>query len=222
MPYATVQDIRDAGVTEAQASDPEVEALLELCSLLLDETCGQWFEARVIDAVFDGTGSSLLQLPVPIIEVTSLTINDETEALDPQFYRAYTSRTLPDDRRNPKIRLLGERCFRDDGYQNQAVSGTFGFLEPDDSTPPLITRATIKLVLERIGTPAASGSGSGSGSTSGPVGPVIEEWTDGHKLKYQAAKLSEQPSGLQGLSSDPEVQLAIRLYRRPVSVRGTR
>ena len=77
-------------------------------------------------------------------------------------------------------------------------------------------------MLERIGTPAAGGSSGGGGSATGPVGPVIEEWTDGHKLKYQAAKLSEQPSGLTGLSSDPEVQLAIRLYRRPVTVRGTR
>lgn len=221
MPYATVQDIRDAGVTEEQASDVEVEALLALCSTLIDEACGQWFEPRTIDAVFDGTGSSLLQLPVPIIEITSLRINDEADELDPECYRAYTSRTLPDDRRNPRIRLLGDRCFNDDGYQNQAVSGTFGFLEPDNSTPAMIVRATIKLVLERIGTPAAGGTGSG-GSTTGPVGPVVEEWTDGHKLKWATPKLTDQRSGLISISSDPEVQLALRLYRRPISVRGTR
>lgn len=220
MAYATVQDIRDAGVTVDDADDIEVQALLDLCSILLDQACKQWFEPRVLDAVFDGTDSTLLQLPVPIIELTSLQINDETTDLDPARYRAYTSRALPDDRRNPRIKLINCGLFNH-GVQNQAVSGTFGFVEPDDSTPLPIHRATIKLVLERIGTPSFGESSSG-GSSTGPIGPITEEQTDGHKLKYQAAKLGDRKAGLQGISSDPEVQDTIRLYRGPTAVGGTR
>jgi hypothetical protein len=239
--YATIQDIRDEGVTVAMADDTTVQTQLAIWHEFIDRACRQWFQARALTLVVDGNDSDLMPLGVPIISLDYLKLNGDTAELDPDYYRVYSSRSWPDDRRNPRIQLRGREEFRDiytaplaagtmrfrRGYQNQELKGTFGFLEPDGSTPKLINRALVKLVIEKLKNPIFTDPASGSGPL-GPVtppilGPLLSERTDDHERRYGAgaggdSAFKSRKNGLAGITSDPEILDIIRLYRAPLGV----
>ena len=239
--YVTVADIRAAGVTGDPPSDDYILTQIQIWQAFIDRACRQWFQPRDLDIYFDGTDSDAIHTGVPIISVSEVRINmgvetDSGEVLDPKFYRAYTSRTYPDDRRNPRIKLVDEyqgqrdiftaplrshrRKFRK-GRQNQFVRGVFGFTEEDGSVPRMIQRALTKLVIEKLGRPLVQGDPSaGLVLPSSLRGLVEEEWTDGHKLKfgqYAGGFVSRRP-GLSGITQDAEILDIIKLYRAPIGI----
>lgn len=235
MAYTTIKKIRDAGVSsDVEADEGKITALIALCSQFLDRATRQWFESRSLTVVVDGTDSDTLHLPVPILTVTSLKLNSDTNALSTDLYEVYNGRQLPDDRKNPRIRVGGESGYRDiytapmmsgrlifrKGYRNQTISGTFGYLEEDDTIPLLIERAVTKMVVEKITSPiyTALGCTAPAPAPSPGGGVIVEESTDGHRIKYATAAAQEQRTALNGFTQDAEVHDIIKLYRAPIAI----
>lgn len=229
MAYVTVQDLRDFGLTEEMASDAKVSAAIVLWSSAIDQITGQWFEPRAATFYLDGSGKDTLHIPVPIISLTEIKINGDTKALETDNYVAYTNRTLPDDRKNPRISFGGRGSTYPTsakfavGRQNQYVSGLFGYVEDDLSTPPLIKYALMLLICEKLKNPAnPSEDDIPPDEDFGAQGPVIEETTDGHSRKwgFQASK-QVRPGIASGITSNPEINRILLMYRAPMAVRVT-
>ncbi len=236
MSYCSVQDIRDAGLTDTGTyPDADILAAIELWQQFLERACRQWFEPRTIVLKFDGTDSDTLHFGVPIVSIEHVKLNDSVDILPADQYRVYNSRSYPDDRRNPRIKLRSLADFPDiftapisagslkfrKGRQNQEIKGVFGFLEDDDTTPGLIKRALCKLVIEKLTNPITVPGGP----VAVPPPPIIagallEEVTDGHKRKYgDTIKFKERrPSPFQGLTQDQEILDIIKLYRAPIGI----
>ena len=233
MAYIAVSDIRDAGLGETKASDTAITAAITLWQQFLDRATRQWFEPKTLTLKFDGTDSDTIHLGVPIISVTSLKVNGSTAALDASQYKVYSAAGYPDDRRNPRIKLIGEGEGLDiysapmhfgkfkfrKGRQNQEIVGSFGFVESDGSTPLLIKRALTKLVLEKLQTPLYQDPDCAAPSLP-PIlaGALKEEWTDGHRMVYAVTDPVARKPGLTGITQDQEIHDIIRVYRAPLGL----
>lgn len=230
--YITISDVRDAGITESQASDAVVTAFITRWSQFVDLQCRQWFEPRDLDLYIDGTGARYLWFRVPIIEITALYMNsDWTNVIPEDEYVVYNNlgNGLKDDRRNPRIGLadyvptsssffarpIGGGLFIK-AKKNQRVVGRFGFVESDESTPLMISQAVLRLVVREL---------SGSSIIAPPDTPagggvVISETTDGHTKKYASdsggSSRSYQP--YYGITNDPFVDGVLAMYRAPIAI----
>lgn len=228
--YITVQDVRDAGVAQSDYGDATVLAAIITWQAFLDRACRQWFIPKALTLNVDGNDSDTLFLGVPIISISSLKINGSDDELDPDYYKVYNSRSYPDDRRNPRIKLTRNDESRDifsmpyqydilkfrKGRQNQIIVGTFGFTEEDGSVPELIKRALLKLVIEKLTNPVYGNAPSGV-TPPALLASVIEEVTDGHKIKY-AETTSPGKLGLSGITSDQEILTIIKFYKAPIGL----
>lgn len=230
--YITVQDIRDEGILEADHDDDKVLSYIKTWQVVLERACRQWFNERSLTLELDGNESDLLLLGIPIIEIEYIRINGQTTNLDSSYYKVYNNKGgYPDDRRNPKIKLVNSvsrnifafrnasstKLIFEKGQKNQIIKGTFGFVESNGATPDPIKRALTKLVIEKLTAPIYSPTGV----TAPPiVGAVIEEWTDGHKIKYGVAggETTKKTYGLSGITSDPEILDIIKMYRAPRAI----
>jgi len=234
--YCSVDDIRDLGITVTMADDAKVLATIQLAQAFIERACRQWFIPKIIIVKFDGTDSDAIHMGVPIITIDYLKLNNGGE-LSPDLYRVYNSRTYPDDRRNPRIKLVGPNEFRDifiapvtwgirllfrKGRQNQEVKGTFGFVEEDGTTPALIHHATCKLTVQKLSEPLFVAPGTVPSVPAPPpiLGPLIEEVTDDHKRKYgqPGGELKKSPAGLSGVTNDQEILDIIKLYKAPIGI----
>ena len=230
--YISLQDVRDAGLLEATYPDADVIAAIEMWQQFIERACRQWFNPRTMILQVDGTNSDALHFGVPIISIDYLKINNRADEMETTYYEVYSGNQLPDDRGNPRIKLIGPDHHRDiylapvvtgrlkfrKGRRNQEIKGTFGYVEPDGSTPKMIKRALLKLVIEKLTTPVYSTGGGGSSPSL--LGIVLSEETDGHKRKYgyPGGQLTPRRSGLSGITQDPEILDIIKLYRAPLGV----
>jgi hypothetical protein len=235
MAYTTVADVRLAGVP-AEFTDQQITAAIAIWGAAFERVCRQWFEPRPYDATFDGTDSDALHLDVPIITCSALYINDAPEPLDPSYYRVYSDASgMKDDRRNPRIKLrqmddftdiftaplmAGQLRFRK-GRQNQRIVGTFGFVEADGSTPPLIKYALEQLIVTKLMRP---GPALPDGVEPPPVltgSYILEEETDAHRIKYGESfnrYALRRANGAQDLIDNPEVLSILKMYRAPIAM----
>lgn len=206
------------------------EQLIQAAMDLIDEKTGQFFNKRTGDFPLEGRNVPVQHFPVPIIEITELKINSTetvlTEGEDFDFI-AFKGRQNPtDDRRNPRIKLnVGKG--RDSIFVNSITSrifikgalthftGSFGFLEPDGSTPLLIQKAVGILVLEDINNPV----GQSASSTTG-TGPLKRLKVDLHEKEF-----FENSSNKQNINSsqtgNSEIDRIIAIYRTPIRVGGS-
>lgn len=233
MAYITVQQVRDAGLDDGVADDDTVNAAIAGWQEFIDRATDQFFEPRAATVNLDGTDSDTIHFGVPIISITEIKINNSPTALDPALYKVYNRQEAPnDDRRNPRIKLIrdddnrdifvnpiihGRTLFRK-GRQNQEVTGTFGFTEVGGGVPFLIQRALLLLVIEKLATPILASPSTVSPELNGARGPILEEVTDGHKLKFQArgGPVKASPKGLRGITENPEILDIIKLYKAPL------
>lgn len=235
--YINLSDVRGAGIDSTIADDATVLASIELWQSMIERVTRQWFNPRTMVIKFDGTDSAMLPLGVPIISVDYLKLNNDPVALDPNYYRVYSSRGIPDDRRNPRIMLIGAYDDVDiytapivngilkfrKGRQNQELKGTFGFVEENGGPPPLIKRALLKLVVEKLTNPIYVPAG-----VTPPAPPpalisgfIQQEITDGHQRSYEMNRWTvnpRRPNSLMGFTNDPEIIEAIKLYRGPIGI----
>lgn len=230
--YISVADVRAAGVTDPP-DDATIFSSIMLWQQVLERATRQWFRPITVELYLDGTDSDTLFLPVPIISLETLKLNGDDTALEARRYRVYNGRLLPDDRKNPKISLIDNFGYERDiytapdrtrrsrfhkGRQNQYLKGVFGYVEADGSTPALIKRALLKLVIGDLSAPLVPSAGI----TPPPItaGIVREEVTDGHSIKFDVAggDIKPRAPGLSGLINDPEVQMIVRLYKSPIGM----
>lgn len=226
--YISTQDIRDQGVTQAMVSDDAVLAAIELWQDVLERACRQWFEKRDMTISLDGNDSDTLQFGVPIVSIDYIKLNGSSVELGSELYKVYNQKGgWPDDRKNPRIKLirstdfpdiytapisLGELKFRK-GRQNQEIKGSFGFVETDESTPRLIKRALTKLVVEKIMSPIF---GSPPGTPPIVNKYVVQEKTDGHSIKY--SDVGKSRPGLIGITHDREILDIMKLFKAPIGI----
>lgn len=191
----------------------------------IDLYTGQWFNKREFIGsnalTFEGNNSYILHFSVPIIEINSLKINDGDDVLAVEDYRIFNSRTLPDDRRNPRIKLISESSsvYRNSGvnlagfysYRRQIIEGSFGFLEHNGNTPEAIKWATSRLVMLQLQYDPEDNSSNLS---------IKKEKTDLHEVEYFDQKTSDATDN-GNLTGDVEVDKLIRMYKTPIQIGGT-
>lgn len=198
MGYCTVQDLRDEGITEAQANDARLAMLIALATGYIDLITRRWFEPRTLALKLDGSGHDTLWLPAPIIELTAVKVDGRTAA---DTALTVYDRRVPDDRNNPKVVYC-------DGYpkgkQNVEVTGSFGYTEADGKTPALIKRAAMQLVIRDI--PKLTDN---EAQEDRKRARIISETTDKHS--YTLAQLASNGEW----SGDAEIDNALYFYMAP-------
>jgi hypothetical protein len=226
--YVCVQDLREEGFTSAQMPDARALMLIQLWEDFVDQFTGQWFNPRAARLELDGSGSYLLQLGVPIIRVDSLQINGSSMVLPTSQYVVYDG---VENRQNPRIKIRSAASSESEnfyqvvggdlnggtyntlfglgfnrGERNQVVTGLFGYVEKDGTAPLLIKYAVRKLI-------SLNSAKMGFGQASTIAGPVVEEVTDRHKIRY-----SEKMLPTATLTGDPELDRILCRYRRPAII----
>lgn len=213
--YATIQDLRDEGVTSEQASDARIRLALGTATATVERLTRQWFEPRPMTLVLDGTGRNALELRVPVAAVAEVRIDGvAVPAGDLVIYARHLDGMLsPDDRRAPSVGLRGGRFPR--GQQNVEVDGVFGFTEAlgsgfDVGATPWLIRHVTKLLamreLEQLTSPDRAAARNGH--------RVIEEQT--RDQRYVLAPM--QGSTFMGATGDPEIDGILVLFRAPIGI----
>ena len=229
-PYITIQDIRDAGIPDTEKNDAEVQASIDHWSAQIDTWTGQWFNAREIEVTVEGRNSNILLLGIPIISISQIRINhhlpDNAGDLYTTFdrFQIFKSRDYPDDRRNPRIKLVSNRYSIYYSYGRAfmralytTIDGIFGFIEKDGTTPLPIQRACLKLVLRDLKNPLLTEVTEAGGG----LGPKKREKTDMHEIEYFESSQSTISKDRGTVSGDPEIDRILSYYRKPIGVGGS-
>ena len=195
-------------ILELRARGLEDEALFPYEDLIEGEQrvwdfielfCGQFFEEREMSITLDGSGTNTLYLPLPIISLSSVTMGGATLIASSLYtYNRY----YPDDRLSPKIKYSG--TFTDD-FQNIVVTGTWGFVEQDGSTPRALVEAAMK-ILVNIALKPLVGSAGYEGNTQNHR--LIKEKTDTYFYELSANPATNGPTGI------AEIDKVLLMYRR--------
>lgn len=219
----SIQDIRDEGITSSDLSDDRTLMLSRGWQDWFEKKCGQWFTAKTMELLMDGNGCRVLWLPVPIISLTALYMNDDfVNVVDPTYYVVYNRYFPEDDRRNPRIKMKRsteefffsvtsgdpQRGFAV-GDQNQKLVGSFGYVE-EDGFPPFAVKRAI-LILIRM---AAEQMGDSEIDIL-RAGRLVEEVTDRHRVKFSDLYDTLGKWGATGIT---EVDDALAMYRRPAFI----
>jgi hypothetical protein len=207
--YAAVRDMREEGVTEAQASDARLAALLAEASETIDHITGWVFEPQEWTLRLDGTGRPSLVPPVVPIALTELWIG--STLLRPEEYRVVGAPVMPGFIA-PRIEVM--RAIFPYGQGNVLAVGTWGYTEPDGTplgrTPWAIRRACMLLVMRLL--PKVSDQ------------EALQETRDRWRLvelrtRDQAVKFgSDRAASARVQSGDPEVDMLLIRYLRPIQL----
>ena len=196
MSYCTVEDIRVEGVTEDQFDDAQLERLIAASCEFIDRVTGQWFELRDKTLRLDGRGGQNLVLPVFLYEADSVKI-----CLD--YVDDFVLYNRMEDRVYPKI-------FRSAGWPkgrlNIEVSGKWGYVEEDGTTPPEIRRAAMKLAIYHF--PALSDAEAQQEKNQ--QGLLTSETTDGHSYALSNEAVSSLSS--EAITGDTEIDRILKSY----------
>jgi len=226
--YVTVQEIRDEGVPDPPEgpTNDEILAMIQLYSEIINRFTRCFFNSRQMTLLLDGSGHETLHLPFPLLTVSGLEVNLDIDGVGSVLvasdYVAY-NRDLVDDKRNPRIQLRSEvgsiftarAGIFTAGFQNQKLSGTFGWLE-SGATPAAIKRAAKILVIKNLGKLATGEEGPDDwgGGIAVRRNGVLEEKADRHSIKF--ADIYSKSGGALGqdlmLINDPTALALIRPY----------
>jgi hypothetical protein len=141
----TVTDVRNEGLSTSDANDARVLFLIGLAGQYIHIVTGQVFESLAYTSdrplLVDGSGIDALPLPMPVLELLTVSEDDAPLAIDE--IAVYSSWRPSDDRRYPRLvkkpfawpggyasrfgRIMTADWSR--GPQNVALTGTFGYLD---------------------------------------------------------------------------------------------
>lgn len=206
-----------------------------LSMAFIDRSTRWWFNSRSLTLKVEGANTDVLMIGVPILELTSVTLNEDQTFTGSQitdFFMVPNARLYPDDRRNPRIKIRRDarsvfmdiqrgELFRRSRYQT--LVGRYGFLEESGETPLLIQRATAKYaMLKYLDTPGQSASDS---ADQADRGPLKREKTDIHEIEYYDPSKSTASAvsgkGLAPISGDREIDDILLMYRGPILLGGS-
>lgn len=165
--YASVQDLRDEGVTETMLSDDRALAKLMTWSQAIELWTGQWFEPRERVYTLDGDGGTVQRVGHPIIQVDGVELItgrgvsgwsvDTYDLEDLIVYNRHLTQGLlrPDDRLRPRLEVADvEGVFTalslanfPRGRANIRIIGWFGWteLQPGDPVGEMAVGSQIPL-----------------------------------------------------------------------------
>lgn len=231
--YATVQDFRDEGFTEAMVSDARLLMLIEMCTKRIDLLTGQWFNPRTGTLTIDGRDSRTLRFPVPIITITEVRVDDTV--VDASAYRVYNRHLTsgvanPDDRNDPRIVFyeaannlpitLWSHAAFPAGFQNIEVDGVFGYTDgpgPIGSTPVLIREACMLLARKKI--PLMSDPEARQAESV--IGKVMREETRDQRVELNPKLQMKDGTYGYSLTGDSEVDSILIHFMAPISIGHT-
>ena len=151
--YCTVADLRAEGVTEAQASDARLTALIDEASRMIDRVTGWFFEPRLVKLRLDGRGAPTIEPPAPPIRIDRVAVSGSDVSLSPTDVIVDGAPHRGGGPMLPSIMLRHGRTFPY-GRGNVEVEGLFGYTEHDGTphgrTPLEIRRACLQLVLRAL------------------------------------------------------------------------
>ena len=197
----------------------------------IDKATGQFFNKRTFDdtnpVTIEGNNTPTLFFSVPIIVIDKLLVNSTgvqlVEGEDDDFI-AFKSRSHPrDDRENPMIKLNVGRG-RDSIFHTPSttrlfirrtlttIEGSFGYLEPNGSTPRLITRATLLLAIDKTANPL------GGTNSFEITGPLKRRKLDIHETEFFTLN---DKSNIGRMTDIPEVDRILTKYRSPIKIGGS-
>lgn len=196
MSYCTVEDLRSEGIAEEQYDDAQLERLIAVSCSFIDNVTGQWFESREKVIRLDGRGGKNLILPVFLSEADYVKISGEV-------VEDYVLYNRMEDRAYPKI----FRAVRwPKGRLNIEISGTWGYVEEDGTTPPAIRRAAMKLAMYNF--PALSDTEAQEEKNL--RGILLSETTDGHSYSLSEGAVSSLSAG--AITGDTEIDQILKSY----------
>ncbi len=205
--YATVADLRDEGITELQAPDERLLALIEEATMMIDRATGCFFEPRNMTIRINGRGTPSIKPPVPPILLDEISLNNSDFSPNLSDIIIVGAPIQPGFS-SPMMTLIHGQIFPR-GDHNIEVKGLFGYTEEDGTltgrTPLEIRRACMLIVLRwipRLGDSDASEDARNRWR-------IIEE-----KTRDQSYKLASISSAAQ-LTGDPDIDAILVRYSRP-------
>jgi hypothetical protein len=203
----------------------EVDMMILSAMQTIDLFTKQWFNKRTFTGdsaiQIEGNNSHILHFQVPIIGITGMYLNNSQDIYPADAYQAFKSRSIPDDRRNPKIMLMSKTesiyATPRGRYWNSIflkgkftkIEGSFGFLEMDGSTPAPIKWVAARIVMKQI--------------TYNPENvmsaKVVREKTDMHEIQFETTQESGDVTKWD-MTGDTEVDRILTMYKAPSAIGG--
>lgn len=215
-------------------ADATLDLAWERAVRFFEEATG-WFFVKV-DGELDlnGNGEVRLNLPYPVVSsgqggdgIESITLFDEDDAVDDALYEvnqgaqpgvadprlnAYVeyvaNSSVATASRSPEAELHAVWPY---GVQNIHLDGSWGYLEPDGSTPVLVKKAIAKLVIREL-----ADLDDCDDQEDLRRGGIVSESVTGRSHTFHANAVGH------GVTGDPEIDRIIRRYRRPPEARIAR
>lgn len=201
--YASIQDLREEGVTHAQATDERLLGLLKEATLAIDRYTGWFFAPQEMALRLEGRGAPSLEPPVPPIRLDELAVGAFTFSTEPQDVVVLGAPVGPN--------FVAPRISRTEGYvfprTTIVASGLWGYTEPDgtpEGRTPLEIRRACMLMAMRWLSPLAHGDNEARQRWR-----IIEERT-----RDQSYKLDTR-SAAPVLTGDPDIDDILLRYRKP-------
>ena len=222
--YVSVADmLSEIVLIEDQPSDPTVVLTekITFTQQYIERITHQFFNQRQLVVDLDGDGTTILGMPFPIVNVTNIEfrtgLTDYTEQTLDNF--AIYNRYEPDDREYPKIGIIGSLTRNYDfapgstvsifpyGPKSVRVTGTFGYVEQDGTTPYPI-RKIVKMMVMTFLKDICTSKGNLR------MGKVFEE-DRGNQLQVEIHE--EMSHG--AYTGDPEIDDILKFYTKVNDVR---
>lgn len=223
--YVTVAEVRAEGVP-ATISDDIISLRIKKWEAIIERLTGQvYYVISPGELEFEGNNSDILHFNLPLIAVTSLRVNNDTDAMSADEYRVFNGRRPPqDDRQNPKIMLTGLRSnslyTKHHGMfqqgMSQYVTATWGYVDDDPDNPgSFITPPPIQDCVKQMVTLELNGYyESGGGVAMIPTTPLRRERTDAHEVEYQLVRDARVTWSM----LPKHIADTLALYRGPIQV----
>jgi hypothetical protein len=218
--YASVAEVRAEGVPPASATDARLVALIDEATRTIDKVTRQFFEPRRATLRLDGRSTPTIELPVPPIELTRLSVDYEDMQPFPFVGAApfgfgldrsvllVVGAPIGPGYDGARLTLRHGLVFPN-GHGNVIAEGRWGYTEddgtPDGRTPLAVKRACILLVLRGL-QPLADDAAFEARSRW----RIIEERTRDQSYRLDP----NRSSGGLLLAGDPEVDALLTPYVR--------
>lgn len=211
--YATVQDIRDRGVSEDVVDELTVLRALGRATLMIDGYCGRNFWMREETYLVDGPGRPALFLDDrPVIAVAELKVDGAV--IPAESFRLYCEAGY--------VRLVGDRTIFMGhpgifarGAQNVEVRGSFGFEE----VPPEVKEACVILTLAFLRMMRAEANvGESLANTTDKAVGIKRVKVDELSVEFQYPRDVTVGASRKKTTGVPEADRLLWRYRRDLEV----
>lgn len=142
----SISDIRAQGFDEASYPDAMVEEAISITDSYFEQICGHWFGLREKTRIYEGGGSAVLPLDIPLFELQNIyfSLGDSWQKQDKAFFVS-----VP-ELKYPRIEAMGYRRFPA-GRHSVKIEGRFGCVDASGQVPAPIKRAALELAPIYLG-----------------------------------------------------------------------